>query len=93
SIVYGDQGVRVSVLCPQAVRTAMLDGRDEGVASLDGVLEPEQVADNVIEAMEREEFFILPHPKVQDYVERKATDHGRWLRGMRKLRAAHGGAP
>ena len=68
SIVYGDQGVRVSVLCPQAVRTAMLAGRDEGVASLDGVLEPEQVADSVIEAMEREEFLILPHPGVQGYV-------------------------
>ena len=93
SIVYGDRGVRVSVLCPQAVRTAMLAGRDEGVASLDGVLEPEQVADSVVDAMEREEFLILPHPGVQDYVQRKATDRERWLRGMRKLRAAHGGAP
>lgn len=92
SIAYGDQGVRVSVLCPQAVRTAMLTGRDEGVASLDGVLEPEQVADSVIEAMEREEFLILPHPEVQGYVQRKASDHARWLKGMRKLRAAHGGA-
>ena len=92
SIAYGDRGVRVSVLCPQAVRTAMLTGRDEGVASLDGVLEPEQVADSVIEAMEREEFLILPHGEVQDYVQRKATDRERWLRGMRKLRAAHGGS-
>ena len=92
SIAYGDQGVRVSVLCPQAVRTAMLTGRDEGVASLDGVLEPEQVADSVIEAMEREEFLILPHSEVQGYVQRKATDRERWLRGMRKLRAAHGGS-
>lgn len=92
SIAYGDQGVRVSVLCPQAVRTAMLAGRDESVASLDGVLEPEQVADSVIEAMEREEFLILPHPEVQGYVQRKASDRERWLKGMRKLRAAHGGA-
>ena len=92
SIAYGDRGVRVSVLCPQAVRTAMLTGEEEGVASLDGVLEPEQVADSVIAAMEREEFLILPHPEVQGYVERKASDPERWLRGMRKLRAAHGGA-
>ena len=92
SIAYGDRGVRVSVLCPQAVRTAMLTGRDEGVASLDGVLEPEQVADSVIAAMEREEFLILPHPEVHGYVQRKASDRERWLRGMRKLRAAHGGA-
>ncbi len=91
SIAYGDRGVRVSVLCPQAVRTAMLAGRDGSVASLDGVLEPEQVADSVIAAMEREEFLILPHPEVQGYMQRKAADHERWLRGMRKLRAAHGG--
>ena len=71
----------------------MLTGRDEGVTSLDGVLEPEQVADSVIDAMEREEFLILPHPEVQGYVHRKASDHVHWLRGMRKFRAAHGGAP
>ena len=88
SVAYGDRGVRVSVLCPQAVRTAMLAGRDEGVASLDGVLEPEQVADSVIDAMEREAFLILPHPEVQDYMQRKTADYDRWLKGMRKLRAA-----
>ena len=92
SIAYGDRGVRVSVLCPQAVRTAMLTGRDEGVASLDGVLEPEEVADSVIEAMEREAFLILPHAEVRGYMQHKAADRERWLRGMRKLRAAHGGA-
>ena len=92
SIAYGDRGVRVSVLCPQAVRTAMLTGRDEGIASLDGVLEPEEVAESVIEAMEREVFLILPHTEVQGYMQHKAADRERWLRGMRKLRAAHGGA-
>ena len=92
SIAYGDRGVRVSVLCPQAVRTAMLTGRDEGIASLDGVLEPEEVAESVIEAMEQEVFLILPHAEVQGYMQHKAADRERWLRGMRKLRAAHGGA-
>ena len=92
SIAYGDRGVRVSVLCPQAVRTAMLTGRDEGIASLDGVLEPKEVAESVIEAMEREVFLILPHTEVQGYMQHKAADRERWLRGMRKLRAAHGGA-
>ena len=89
SITYGDRGVCVSVLCPQAVRTAMLQGRESGVASIDGMLEPEQLADSVIDAMSREEFLILPHPKVRDYVQRKAANYDQWLAGMRKLRAAH----
>ena len=89
SIAYGDQGVRVSVLCPQAVRTAMLKGREDGVASVDGVLEPEQLADTVIETMDREEFLILPHPKVLDYLRHKTADYDRWLAGMRKLRGTH----
>ena len=93
SIVYGDQwGARLGAL-PSGGPHRDARRPDEGVASLDGVLEPEQVADSVIAAMEREEFLILPHPGVQDYVQRKASDRERWLRGMRKLRAAHGGAP
>jgi NAD(P)-dependent dehydrogenase (short-subunit alcohol dehydrogenase family) len=86
SIAYGDKGVRVSVLCPQAVRTAMTQGREAGVASVDGMLEPEQLADTVIDTMGREEFLILPHPQVLDYMRRKTNDYDRWLKGMRKLR-------
>jgi len=86
AIKYGDQGVRVSVLCPQAVRTAMTQGREDGVASVDGMLEPEQLADSVIETMEREKFLILPHPKVLDYMQRKTANYDRWLAGMRRLR-------
>ena len=85
SIHYASRGVRVSVLCPQAVRTAMTAGHEDGVASVDGMIEPEEVADCVVETMDREEFLILPHPVVRDYVKRKAADHDRWLRGMRRL--------
>ena len=85
SIRYGEKGIRVSVLCPQAVRTAMTAGQEAGVASVDGMIEPEEVADCVVETMDREEFLILPHPVVRDYVKRKAADHDRWLRGMRRL--------
>jgi NAD(P)-dependent dehydrogenase (short-subunit alcohol dehydrogenase family) len=94
SITYGEQGIKVSVLCPQAVRTAMTtrnrgDGEPRrtggGVASVDGMLEPEQVADAVIEALEAERFLILPHPEVAEYFRRKATDYDRWLNGMRRL--------
>jgi hypothetical protein len=51
-----------------------------------GALEPEQVADDVIEAMRKERFLILPHPEVSEYFQRKASDYDRWLRGMRRLR-------
>jgi NAD(P)-dependent dehydrogenase (short-subunit alcohol dehydrogenase family) len=86
AIAYGDRGVRVSVLCPQAVRTAMTSGREEGVASIDGMIEPEELADCVIETMDREEFLILPHPQVLEYMRRKTADYDRWLAGMRRLR-------
>jgi NAD(P)-dependent dehydrogenase (short-subunit alcohol dehydrogenase family) len=88
SITYGDRGIKVSVLCPQAVRTAMTAGSETGgVAGVDGMLEPEDVAQSVVEALAEERFLILPHPKVLEYMQRKADDHDRWLRGMRRLRA------
>jgi NAD(P)-dependent dehydrogenase (short-subunit alcohol dehydrogenase family) len=86
SIEYGSRGVNVSVLCPQAVRTAMTQGRETGVAALDGMIDPEELADSVIATMEREEFLILPHPVVLDYLKRKTGDYDRWLGGMRRLK-------
>jgi NAD(P)-dependent dehydrogenase (short-subunit alcohol dehydrogenase family) len=88
SITYGDQGLRVSVLCPQAVRTAMTAGFEGGgVAGVDGMLEPEQLADVVVAGLRDERFHILPHPSVAEYVRRKAEDPERWIRGMRRLQA------
>ncbi|GAB5500878.1 MAG: SDR family oxidoreductase [Pseudohongiellaceae bacterium] len=84
SITYGNQGIKVSVLCPQAVRTAMTAGGG-GVAALDGMLEPEQLADSVIETLEAERFLVLPHPEVLTYMRRKTDDYDRWLGGMRRL--------
>jgi NAD(P)-dependent dehydrogenase (short-subunit alcohol dehydrogenase family) len=85
AITHGDQGIKVSVLCPQAVRTAMTAGNEGGVASVDGMLEPEIVADAVVRAIEAEDFLILPHPEVLEYMRRKTADYNRWLAGMRKL--------
>ena len=85
SITYGKRGVRVSVLCPQAVRTQMTAGSNGGVAGLDGMLEPEQLADTVIETLEEERFLCLPHPEVLTYMQRKTDDYDRWLGGMRRL--------
>ena len=88
AVTYGDRGIRVSVLCPQAVRTAMTAGfKNGGVAGVDGMIEPEAVADCVIEALSEERFLILPHPTVEKYLQNKVSNYDRWLVGMRRLRA------
>ncbi len=92
SINYAEQGIGVSVLCPQAVRTNILgpapkEGRrNTGQASADGVLEPEVVADACIQAIHDETFLVLPHPEVLTYFQRKASDYDRWLSGMRRFK-------
>ncbi|MGF1457143.1 MAG: SDR family NAD(P)-dependent oxidoreductase [Alphaproteobacteria bacterium] len=85
AITYGEQGLKVSVLCPQAVRTAMTAGNEQGVASVDGMLEPEDVAEACVRTIEAEEFLVLPHPEVRDYMQRKTADYDRWIRGMQRL--------
>jgi NAD(P)-dependent dehydrogenase (short-subunit alcohol dehydrogenase family) len=90
SITYGEQGLRVSALCPQGVRTNML-ARAEfagGAFLLDTAIEPAQVADAAVQGMREEKFLILPHPEVAKYFQNKATDYERWLRGLRKLQAS-----
>src|SRR6202012_41492 len=92
AIQYGDRGIRVSVLCPQSVQTGMTTP-GPSAARVDGVLQPPEVARMIIAAMEEERFLILSHPQVQEYLQRKAADRGRWLSGMRRLRdKIYGGA-
>jgi NAD(P)-dependent dehydrogenase (short-subunit alcohol dehydrogenase family) len=86
AITYGDQGIKVFALCPQAVRTAMA-GPDGGVAAVDGLMEPDQLAEAVIEGLHNEHFLILPHSDVKIYMQRKVSDYDRWLQGMRRLQA------
>ncbi|MEW2916246.1 SDR family NAD(P)-dependent oxidoreductase [Ruegeria sp. ANG10] len=85
SITYGQKGLRVSVLCPQAVRSEMTRGHETSVAAIDGMLEPEEVADACVSAIQSEQFLVLPHPEVRDYMQQKAGDYDRWLTGMQKL--------
>jgi len=83
-ITYGNKGIGVSCLCPQAVRTAMTAG-GAGVAGVDGMLEPEVVADDVLKAIEAETFLVLPHKEVAEYIMRKGNDRDRWIAGMQRL--------
>ncbi len=95
SVTHHHQGIRVSVLCPQAVQTNIVanspdslggsDGMGSGVAGADGVLSPADVAQACLNAMRAEKFHVLPHPEVATYMERKATDVDRWLIGMRRF--------
>jgi NAD(P)-dependent dehydrogenase (short-subunit alcohol dehydrogenase family) len=89
AIAHGDEGVRVSCLCPQGVKTDMLAAeRRLGLEFLTAnALEPEAVAEIVLQGLHDERFLILPHPEVADYFRRKADDYDRWLKGMRRLRA------
>ena len=88
AITHGDEGIQVSVICPQYVATPML-GYEEGddFGDYPGVLGPDQVADSVIKGLEDESFLILPHPQVEKFHQHKATDYDRWIRGMRRLRS------
>jgi NAD(P)-dependent dehydrogenase (short-subunit alcohol dehydrogenase family) len=91
SITYGERGINVSVLAPQAVRTAMTARvQDGGVAGVDGMLEPDAVADAVVRGLASESFLILPHPTVLEYFRRKASDYDRWIRGMQRLQRQFG---
>ena len=96
AVTYGDQGLRVSCLCPMGVDTPLLreglakPGGDEAlgakvVQSAGELLQPEQVADAVVEALREERFLVLPHPEVLTFFRRKADDYDRWLAGMRRL--------
>jgi NAD(P)-dependent dehydrogenase (short-subunit alcohol dehydrogenase family) len=90
SITYGDRGIGVSALCPQGVRTDMLQRATAGGRTflLDSALDPAQVAEDVVKGLAEERFLILPHAEVAEYFHRKASDYDRWLRGMRRLRAS-----
>lgn len=95
SLTYGDEGVRVSCLCPMGVNTDMLNGGSESddavqrraaqaVTDAGGVLEPSDVADIVLQAVAEEQFLILPHREVLTFLQRKTGDYDRWLSGMRR---------
>jgi NAD(P)-dependent dehydrogenase (short-subunit alcohol dehydrogenase family) len=94
AITHGDQGIHVSVVCPQAVATRMIGIEDDaddaeggfGGNDVDGILRPRDVADDIVDGIRGKRFMILPHRQVRDYVRRKADDHDRWISGMQRFR-------
>ena len=85
SITHGDDGIKVSVLCPQGVNTAMAPA-GLGDGQTDGIIEADELAAVVVDTLRDERFHVLPHPEVEEYVRRKGDDIDRWLGGMRRLR-------
>ena len=94
AITHGDQGIRVSVVCPQAVATRMIGIEDDaetmdggfGGNDVDGILSPDRVADDIVTGIREGRFLVLPHPQVRGYFQRKAADHDRWIAGMQRFR-------
>lgn len=86
AITHKDHGIKVSVLCPQAVQTPMIEGQKMMGADIDGVITAEAVAEAAVAGLREEKFLILPHPNVATYVAKKAESYDRWLGGMAKLR-------
>ncbi|MEK9774605.1 MAG: SDR family NAD(P)-dependent oxidoreductase [Quisquiliibacterium sp.] len=91
AVRHGDAGIKVSVLCPQAVDTPMIQGRPgSSAARNDGVISAEDLAQCVVDGLDAESFLILPHPQVIDYFQRKASNYDRWIAGMRRFAAQLG---
>jgi NAD(P)-dependent dehydrogenase (short-subunit alcohol dehydrogenase family) len=94
SITYGHRGLGVSCLCPLGVDTPMLqaeDGARRALLSQD-LMSADAVAQVVMQGLAADDFLILPHPQVREFMRRRGQDHGRWLQAMRPLHAqADGG--
>ena len=95
AIEYGDMGIAVSAVCPQAVATRLIGIEDDaesvegggfGGNDIDGIMSPEDVADIIVDGANEGRFLILTHPQVTGYAQRKAADHDRWIEGMRRFR-------
>src|SRR5579862_9229928 len=84
---YAHRGLTVHCICPQGVKTSMLEASGEAgkVVLAAAAIEPEQVADALWAGLADGRFLILPHPEVQGYYEFRAGDPDKWLRGMNRM--------
>ncbi len=92
AVTHGPQGVKVSCVCPQFVRTPMVEEFDLSPKMRSfvnqGIIEADQVAQDIISGIGREEFLILPHPIVKEFVQAKAHNHQKWLKTMMGMNQA-----
>ena len=86
AINYNEQNFNISIICPQAVKTNMTRGRENDVAALDGMLEPDFLVEKIQEGINKKQFLILPHPEVQNYIEKKSLNYDKWISGMARLK-------
>lgn len=89
SATYGHRGVTVQAICPQGVRTRILEesGPLKDLLSFDSVLTPDEVAQAWVDSLADDRFLVLPHPQVGDYYRHRAQDTDRWLAGMRRIQS------
>jgi len=89
SIMYGNDGIIVSTLCPQLVDTNMVRSAeslsDDHPLLKDGILPAEVVAAEAVKGIDAEKFLILPHKEVAKYIQGKAYDYDAWIQAVRKL--------
>src|SRR5450755_2938653 len=89
SITYRDRGIVVQALCPQGVRTPMLaaTGSVGETVLTRGAISAEEVAQDVLAALNGGPFLILPHPEVAGFYAGRAADPDAWQAAMRKVQA------
>lgn len=90
ALEFSEQGIYVSCLCPQGVKTPMIECAENEPENflMAEAITPEECAEAVVRALEEERFLILPHTEVADYVVKKAENCERWLHSLRKIRRA-----
>ncbi|MEV6173658.1 SDR family oxidoreductase [Streptomyces sp. NPDC051954] len=87
SLTYRHRGIKVHAICPQGVRTDMLDGTGSAgdLVLKPTAIEPEDVADALFKGIEEDRFLILPHPEVAGYCQARAAEPDRWLTNMNHI--------
>lgn len=87
AITHGDEGIGVSLLCPQYVATPLINVSAEDADSFASLLTADEVAAATLNAVDTGKFLVLPHSEVERYAVHRAQDRDKWISGMRKLRS------